>query len=197
MANDPRGTIIQQGNLMRINNALVEESFCSNNSNGYIVVSYSVHRANNITMIEHIRLNLNRNTVILNAFGQRLCTCCINEGMWVNAVFSGRMTRSIPPQANALFITVTQRRPQPPSAVTTDRIAYIDTDNRFLYTGNPNDISDQTRYVITGATTITDRNGRPVRLNNLRPGQMVRITHANFQTASIPPQTTAFHIQIL
>lgn len=197
MNTDPRGTIIQQGNFMRINNALVEESVCSNNSNGYIIVSYSIPGANNTVLIENIRLNLNRNTVVLNSNGQRLCLCCINEGMWINAVFSGRMTRSIPPQSNALFITVNRRTTQPPSTITTDRIASIDTDNRFLYTGNPNNINDQTRFVVTGATTITDGFGRPIRLNMLRPGQMVRITHANFQTASIPPQTTAFNIQVL
>ena len=28
MNNDPRGTIIQQGNIMRIDNALIEEVFC-------------------------------------------------------------------------------------------------------------------------------------------------------------------------
>lgn len=27
MSNDPRGTMVQQGNIMRIDNALVEETF--------------------------------------------------------------------------------------------------------------------------------------------------------------------------
>lgn len=39
--------------------------------------------------------------------------------------------------------------------------------------------------------------GRNIGIENLRPGQLVRINHANFQTASIPPQTTAFSIQVL
>mgnify|MGYP000134521378 CR=1 FL=1 len=39
MSNDPRGTIIQQGNIMRIDNALVEEVFCYDNSVGHILIS--------------------------------------------------------------------------------------------------------------------------------------------------------------
>lgn len=181
---------------MRIGNAFVEESFCGHPSSGYIIVSYSVPEENDAVSIQNLRLNLNQNTVILNTFGQRICTCCIQEGMWVNAVFSARMTRSLPPQSNALVIIV-QRRPQAPSSITTDRIASVDTANRFLYTGNPNDINSQTRFVITDTTSITNRFGSPIRLNSLRPGQLVQITHANFQTASIPPQTTAFRVQLL
>ncbi len=196
MNSDPRGTLVQQGNIMRIDNALVEGSFCFNNSNGYILVSYAVPDANNSVSIQNIRLNLNRNTVVINSLGQRMCLCCVQEGMWVNVVFSSRMTRSIPPQANA-FMIIVQRRPQTRPLVTTDRIAFVDTANNFLITGNPNNINSQVRFVVTNTTTITDRFGRPLRLRELRPGQRVRVTHANFQTASIPPQTTAFDIQVL
>lgn len=197
MNNDPRGTIVQQGNIMRIDNALVEEASCMNDSNGYLIVSYAAPGANRTTSIQTIRLNVNRNTVILNTFGQRASLCRIRKGMRVNAAFSSRMTRSIPPQSNALFILVRRESQSLAPAVTTARVASVDLANRFLYTGNPNNINSQTRFVITNATAITDRDGRPVGIRALRPGQLVQITHANFQTASIPPQTTAFHIQIL
>ena len=48
MNNDPRGTMFQQGDIMRINNAYVEDVSCSNNSSGSILVSYAVHTANQI-----------------------------------------------------------------------------------------------------------------------------------------------------
>ncbi len=197
MNNDPRGTLVQQGNLMRIDNAFVEESSCMNDSNGFLVVSYAVRGANQTTSIETIRLNVNRNTVILNSFGRRTSLCRIRKGSWINAVFSSRMTKSIPPQSNALLILV--RRPSQNLApvVTTARVASVDPVGNFLYTGSPNQIDSQTRYVITNSTAIINSNGRQVGIRALRPGQMVRITHANFQTASIPPQTTAYHIQIL
>lgn len=197
MNNDPRGIVPTLGNLMRIENALVEEAFCSNPANGYLIVSYSQPDETNRNFIQTLRLNLNRNTVVMNTSGQRLCLCCVREGMLINALFSSRMTRSIPPQSNALFLLVQRGAAAPPSVTTTGRVAWVDTDNRFLYTGNPGNINTQTRYVITDTTSITNRFGNPIGLSALRPGQMVRITHANFQTASIPPQTTAFRIQVI
>lgn len=195
MNNDFIGNIPQQGNVMRIENALVEEVFCFNDSNGYILVSYSA-RGGSRPSVQTLRLNIGRNTVILNSFGRRMCPCCIQPGMRINAAFSPRMTRSIPPQSNA-FLIVVQGRAQSASSVTNGRIAFVDTENNFLYTGNPNNINSQTRYLVTNETVILDRFGRRIRLGSLRPGQMVRITHANFQTASIPPQTTAFRIQLI
>ena len=118
MSNDPRGTIIQQGNVLRINNAFVEEASCTDNSNGFILVSYAVREGNN-TSIQILRLNLNRNTSILTSFGQKMCICCLQRGMWVNVVFSSAMTMSIPPQSNALLVVVQGNflppwPPQPP-----------------------------------------------------------------------------------
>lgn len=73
----------------------------------------------------------------------------------------------------------------------------VDFDNRFFMTENPNNRNDQTRFNVTNDTTFTNRFGAPMRFSNLQPGQMVRVTHANFQTLSIPPQTTAFSVQQL
>lgn len=195
MSSDPRGPMVQQGNVMRINNAFVEDVSCFNNFNGHILVSYSVPERNNTNSIQNIQLNLNRGTTVLNSFGQSICLCCIQAGMWVNVIFSTRMTMSIPPQANAFLVKI-QRSPRPSSSITRGRIILIDFDNNFLITEAPNN-ANQTKFIITSSTSITNRSGVPIRLNALHPGQMVRITHANFQTASIPPQTTAFNIQLL
>ena len=196
MSNDPRGTIIQQGNIMRIDNALVEEVFCYDNSVGHILISYAVRDADQVTSIQTLRLNTGRNTVILNMFGRRINACQLRKGMWINAVFSSRMTRSIPPQANA-FLIIVKRNPRPQNNTTDGRIASVDPRNRFLITGNPDDINSQIRYTISDDTVILNRFGNPIPLRALRPGQMVRITDADFQTASIPPQTAAYRIQII
>jgi len=82
-------------------------------------------------------------------------------------------------------------------SITTDRILLVDPNNKFVYTGNPNDETDQMRFVITSATAIIDENGNPLTLDDLKPGKMIRVKHANFQTASIPPQTTAFVIELM
>ena len=113
MNNDPRGTMFQQGDIMRINNAYVEDVSCSNNSSGSILVSYAVREPGQAVSIQQIRLNLNRQTTVTNAAGQNSCICCIRKGMWVNVGFSPAMTRSIPPQSNAFWVAI-QRTPQVP-----------------------------------------------------------------------------------
>ena len=45
--------------------------------------------------------------------------------------------------------------------------------------------------------TIIGRNGRQIPFSDLRVGMRVRVRHANFMTASIPPQTTAYEIWVL
>lgn len=239
MANDNRGPITQQGNYLRINNALVEDVSQTTRNTGSIIVSYSVPAPNGRTAIEQLQLNVNNNTFIQGQFGLPLCFCELRQGMWIDVTFSSAMTRSIPPQSNAFMIIVRrmpqtfppqtlppqvlppqilppqilppqvlppqncptqncppQNRPQPTST-TTGRIARVDASNNLLYTGTPGNIGSQTRFVVTSSTLIQNRNGFPILLRALRPGQLVRITHANFMTASIPPQTTAFRIQVL
>ncbi|WP_343208029.1 hypothetical protein [Anaerolentibacter hominis] len=197
MINELLRTMIPQGNMMRIDNAVIEDVSCMNNGSGSILVSYTVPGRNNMN-VQRIRLNLNRGTVIFNTLRQNMCVCCLQRGMVISALISPQMTMSIPPQANAFLVAV-QRNPQPqpsPSA-TTGRIVLVDFENRYILTENPRNWNDQTRFIITNATTFTNRFGAPIRFSSLMPGQMVRVTHANFQTASIPPQTTAFHVQLL
>lgn len=174
MNTNPRGTLVQQGNFRRIDNALVEESSCMNDFNGFLVVSYTVRGANQTPTTQRIRLNVNRNTATLNAC-QRTSLCRIRRGARINAILSSQMTRSIPPQSNAFFILV--RRPSQNLGARSHnrRVAFVDSANNFLYTGNPNNINTQTRYLITNSTSILNSNGRPVGIRALRPGQMVRI----------------------
>lgn len=196
MADGNLGSIVSQGNVLRINNAFVEEVSCDRRNTGYLIISYAVPRQGGITTVERLRLNVSNNTVILNSFRLPVRLCDIRRGMRIDTTFSSRMTRSIPPQANVFTIVV--RRPvQPTTNVTTGRVVWVDANNNLLFTGSLNNINRLTRFVVTNSTVILNRNGIPVSLRSLRPGQLVRITHANFQTASIPPQTTAFRIQVL
>ncbi len=178
MDRDPRGTISQQGNVMRIDNAFVEEVVPANrSSNGYLLVSYATAGANRTTSIQNLRLNITRNTVLLDSLGRQIRLSDIRK--------------------STAFLIVARRDFQTSSSTTTTgRIAMVDPVNEILYTGNPFDVNSQTKYLLSNAT-ITDRSGRPISIRALQPGQRVRITHANFQTSSIPPQTTAFHVQLL
>lgn len=196
MNNDSRGTITQTGNVMHANNALIEEVVLQNNNTGYILISYASRGQNQMTFINLLRLNVNRNTVVLDSMGRTMCVCNLRRGMWVDAVFSPAMTRSIPPQSNAFLISA-RRDPMPATSVTVAPIASVDPARRSFNTGRPNNINTQTRFILSDDALIRDRSGNRIPLSALRPGQIVMILHANFQTASIPPQTTAYYVQLL
>ncbi len=196
---DERGTMVEYGRDRRINNALVEEVSAENDRTGYLLVSYAVRGQNDMTFIELLRLNVDRNTVITDRYGHNIGLNRIKPGMWIDTVFSGAMTFSIPPQASAFRITVQSRiqdsRPPSSSRVTTGQVVSVDIRNGFLLTENRNNPNRRIKFVVTDQTQILDRRGRRISLRSLSRGQWVRVTHADFMTASIPPQTTAFRIQ--
>ncbi len=190
-----RGSISQDGSILRIENALVEDVFTPNSRTGYVLVSYAAPGLNEMINIELLQLNVDWDTILVNQFGDSISLCTIRKGMWINAEFSAAMTRSTPPQSKAYRIVAFLQTPI--HRVTTDRIVSVDVLNGFLYTGNPDNEAEQIRFVVTRATEILDQNDNPIRFSSLQPGQLVRIEHANFQTASIPPQTTAYRIQLV
>ena len=51
--------------------------------------------------------------------------------------------------------------------------------------------------MVSPNTIILDASGNQIGLEQLAVGMRVSIAHAAFMTASIPPQTTAFVIQVL
>lgn len=193
---NPIEAILSLENVARINNAVIEEVSCQGSQRS-ILISYSTSQRNPISRPQSLRLNITPRTIILNSSGENVNACSLSKGTRISTVFSANMTRSIPPQSNALLILVHGFSQSPAPAITTGRISSIDTRNRILYTGNPNNPSSQTRFIITDDTLITNRQGLPIPLSLLRTGQMVRITHSAAQTASIPPQTTAYRIQVL
>ena len=149
----------------------------------------------NIIHMELVTLIVSNDTIIRDRSGRNLRLSDLREGMVIDTEFSSAMTFSVPPQARAYSITVVNRSKD--SNITEGRVLTIDLRKGFLYTGNANNLSSQMRFVITKTTAILDRNGNRISLRDIRPGQRVRVEHATFQTPSIPPQTTAFVVQII
>ena len=177
-----------------IQDAIIETIYRDNRT-GYVTISYGILGDSTMIQVQLVTLIVSRGTRIRDQFGRHLRFQDLRVGMFVDAVISSIMTRSYPPQSNAFIITVIT--PEVSYDVTVDRIIDIDPENNFLYTGDPNDILTQMRFVIMDSTVILDRRGNRIQLEDLRPDQVVRIEHAIFQTASIPPQTTAFLVQVL
>lgn len=190
-------------NNMVINaeDAVIEEIFHENRSS-FVTISYGVLGDFNMIHMNLATLVVDRNTIIRNRRGRRINVRDLRVGNVVDASFSAAMTRSIPPQSRAFMITVVRENvnpfPEPnfPNVVE-DRIIEVDTRNNLLLTGNPYDMMSQMRFAVSDMTDIFDRRGNRIMLRDLRPGQMIRVEHADFMTMSIPPQTTAFRIWVL
>ncbi len=180
--------------VIRTRDSVIEE-IRSDKNTGYVTISYGVMGNYNVLHMELVTLVVTRDTIIEDRSGRSLSFRDLREGMIVNATFSSAMTRSIPPQARAFRIIVVSRGEV--SNVTVGRVLEVDLRNGFLYTGNANDRYSQMRFVITNSTLILDRKGNKISLRNIRVGQRVRVEHAKNQTLSIPPQTTAFVVQII
>lgn len=142
-----------------------------------------------------VRLVVDRNTIIHDERGKNIRANELERGMTVDASFSSAMTRSIPPQAQAFLIRVVRR--QTSNETTTGRIAEVNTRGNYIVTISNLNPSSAIRFNLSPETVIRNSSGRRIPLALLVPGLRVQIEHASFMTASIPPQTTAFTIQIL
>lgn len=187
--------------VIYVEDAIIDEIFHEGRIS-YVTISYGLLDDFNIMGMNVIRLVVDRNTVIINIHGRRVSVRELRVGNIIYASFSSAMTRSIPPQSRAYMIVVIGEQgnqyPEPDiSYIVEDRIIEIDTTNNLVLTGRRNDIMTQIRFVVSNMTDIYDRRGNRIRLMDLRPGQMIRVEHANFMTLSIPPQTTAYQIWVI
>lgn len=179
---------------IRVRDALIEE-IVQNRNSGYITISYGEMGEFNMTHMIVVQLLLGPDTVIQNQFGQEMQLRDLEKGMVVDAEFSSAMTASIPPQARAFKIIALNKNNSSNTIV--DRVILVNTNNSFFITGNVNDINSQIRFIVTKNTIILNQRGNRICLCSIRPGQMVRVEHASFMTFSIPPQTTAYRVQII
>lgn len=160
---------------------------------------------------QRIRLVISKRTLIIDESGnEEIPARNLSVGMAIDAVVSSSVTRSIPPQANALVIQVMRRPNRPntpgrpggpgrpmPSDITIGRILDIDRERRRLTTISDGNLSSIISFNVPQNTVILSRNGIPINFDRLIPGLRVRVRHATFMTASIPPQTTAFEVRVL
>lgn len=178
---------------LNITNGIIDEITRERN-NTFVTVTYT-DRANNRRTEQTVRLVVGPSTVILNENGNPVPVSSLRTGMTINATISSAMTRSIPPQASAFLIRIV-RRPMRDN-ITVGRIIEIDRENRSFTTIRDGNLSTIIRFNVPENAMIFDRIGRPMNFSRLTPGMRVRVRHANFMTASIPPQTTAFEIRVL
>lgn len=180
-------------NVIRVFSAVIEEVFRERNTT-FVTISYNNCREC-ARSAGTVRLVVNQETDIRDERGRNMRAGELQRGMTVDASFSSAMTRSNPPQAQAFSIRVTRRANQ--TVTTTGRILEVNTRSNFILVLRNQNPSSAVRFNITPGTVILDLFGRRTGLSSLRAGFRVRVEHASFMTASIPPQTTAFTVQII
>lgn len=146
-------------------------------------------------MEERLRMVVNNRTFIFDEYGNLIRPSDLTRDMIINAVVSSSMSRSMPPQATAYAIRVL-RRPVADNVVT-GRIIDVDRDSRMFTIISENNPNAVIRFSVPMNTPVYDMQGRPMGFARLFPGLRVQVRHADFMTASIPPQTTAFEIRVL
>lgn len=140
-----------------------------------------------------IKLIVNRQTRVQDERGRMINPSELREGMFVNAVFSGAWTRSIPPQAQAFIIRIVGREQN--ARTTIGRVIEVNNQNNYLLVFSEN--QSLIRFLVSSQTIIRDRFGRRIRLWDLRIGMRIRVLHPDIMTLSIPPQTNALEITVL
>lgn len=179
--------------VIHISNGIIEE-ITSDRGTIFVTVTYTEGPGNRRNE-QTVRLAAGPRTIILNANGANVPASALRVGMTINAAFSSVMTRSIPPQAEAYLIEIVRR--QQPEEITVGRIIDINRNGRNFSTISDRNPSTIIRFNVSEDTMILDRFGRPMNFSRLMPGMRVWVRHANFMTASIPPQTTAFEVRVL
>ena len=180
-------------NVIRVFSAVIEEIFRDRNAT-LVTIAYNdcigCTRPTN-----RVRLVVNQETDIYDERGRNIRAGDLQRGMTVDASFSSAMTRSNPPQAQAFFIRVMRRANQ--TVTTTGRIIEVNTRNNFILVLRNQNPSSAIRFNITNNTVILDPFRRRIQLSSLIPGLRVQVEHASFTTPGIPPQTTAFTVQVI
>lgn len=194
MMNDERmNDAMMNDAFVTINRGRIE-NITNDNRNILVTVAYS-RGAGRDRIDDRLRMVVNNRTILLDEFGNRIRASELTRDMIINAIVSSSMTRSIPPQATAYAIRVL-RRPVSDNVIT-GRIIDIDRDSRMFTTITGNNSRSIVRFSVPMNTPIFDMQGRPMGFSRLFPGLRVQVRHANFMTASIPPQTTAREIRVI
>ena len=180
-------------NVIRVFSAVIREISRERNTT-FVTISYS-DCIGCAGVTGPVRLVVNQDTTIRDERGRNIRAGELERGMIVDASFSSAMTRSIPPQAQAFFIRVTRRASQ--TVTTIGRIIEVNTRNNFLLILRNQNPASAIRFNITDNTVILDPFGRRISLSSLIPGLRVRVEHGSAMTASLPPQATAFTVQVI
>lgn len=202
-----------QESVIRVENGRIVHIWRQNRQNGLITISYNASR--NRREEEVVTLIITPQTMIQNASGRRISLDDLRMNMTVNAIFSSRMTRSIPPQALAFLVTIVDRRER--TLFAEGRVLDVNRrngtleirerggrgrDGREAQDDNvqdarrrDNEQRNRIRFEITDNTVLVNRRGREIELRNIRPDDQVRVEYFIRREPRRPDRNIAVRVE--
>lgn len=131
----------------------------------------------------------------------------LKEGDIVNAIYEKAMTRSIPPQTNAIEVskqqlgfgsTTASEMPINLSVVEMSGIVSEITDGEYksVLVEDSSQKNSQVSLNVDDKTVIIKADGTPIEFKDLKAGDKINITHSPAMTFSLPPQTYSYAIVV-
>lgn len=131
----------------------------------------------------------------------------LKEGDIVNAIYEKAMTRSIPPQTNAIEVSKQQlsfdsatasEMPIDLSVVEMSGIVSEITDGEYksVLVEDSSQKNSQVSLNVDDKTVIIKADGTPIEFKDLKAGDKINITHSLAMTFSLPPQTYSYAIVV-
>lgn len=136
-----------------------------------------------------IKFNINEDTEIVDLDGMKLSKDDIKDESKIVVYHDPKMTRSLPPIANAKKIVVANLNVKDGKIT---QITDVKNGKMFLI-GNMN---DGINFNITNKTVIVDEAGQKLAIDDLNKGTEVEVYYGNIMTASLPPITNATKVVV-
>lgn len=187
-----------------INSVGLESSISVENNITSKVIIKSIEKSEEITRILVTPVDDSSMDIMLNISDDtKIDLETLKEGDIVLATYSKAMTRSIPPQSNAIEIVrensnMDDIAAQPNlSLMNLNAIISEITDEegyKSILVDDSNDKDSQISLNIDNNTIVMNANGEAVNFSDLKAGDRINVVHSLAMTFSLPPQTYAYAV---
>lgn len=187
-----------------INSVSLESSISVENNINSKVIIKSIEKSDEGTRILVTPVDDNSMDIMLNISDDtKIDLETLKEGDIVLATYSKAMTRSIPPQSNAIEIIkenvdINDVAAQPNlSLMNLNAVINKITDEegyKSILVDDSNDKNSQISLNIDNNTIVMNANGEAVNFSDLKSGDKINVVHSPAMTFSLPPQTYAYAV---
>lgn len=169
------------------------------------VIVKSINNDNNLKSIVVTLVDDNSMDIVLKiSEDTKIDLDSIKEGDIVTATYSKAMTRSIPPQTNAVSVIKDNddnndnaaSEPLPLSVMNLNAVISEITTGEYksILVDDSNNKNSQISLNIDDNTIIIKATGEPLNFSDLKEGDKINVVHSPAMTFSLPPQTYSYAI---